>query len=41
VEAWGARCIQAERRFMDREEIARCWFAEEFTPVVRMLGATI
>jgi hypothetical protein len=24
---------------MDREEIARRWFAEEFAPVVRMLGA--
>ncbi len=39
VEAWGARCMQAEHRFMDREEIARRWFAEEFTPVVRMLRA--
>jgi hypothetical protein len=37
-EAWGFRCIQDERRFIDREEIARRWFAEEYTPVVRMLS---
>lgn len=39
VEAWGFRCMQAEGRFADREQIARRWFAEEFTPVVRMLRA--
>jgi hypothetical protein len=37
VEAWGFRCIQESRTFLDREEIARRWFAEEYTPVVRML----
>jgi hypothetical protein len=37
-EAWGFRCIQDERRFIDREEIARRWFAEEYTPVVRILS---
>ena len=37
VEAWGARYIQHERRFVDRAEIARRWFTEEYTPVVRML----
>jgi hypothetical protein len=37
VEAWGFRYIQHEGRFLDREEIARRWFAEEYTPVVRML----
>jgi hypothetical protein len=37
VEAWGFRCIQESRTFLDREEVARRWFAEEYTPVVRML----
>ncbi len=37
VEAWGFRFSQHEHRFCDREEIARRWFADEFTPVVRML----
>jgi hypothetical protein len=37
VEAWGFRCMQDERRFLDRAEVARRWFAEEYTPVVRML----
>ena len=37
VEAWGFRCMQHERRFLDREEVARRWFAEEYTPVVGML----
>ena len=38
VEAWGFRCMQLEQRFLDRSEIARRWYAEEYTPVVRMLG---
>ena len=29
--------MQDQQRFLDRAEIARRWFAEEFTPVVRML----
>jgi hypothetical protein len=37
VEAWGFRYIQHEHRFCDREEIARRWFTDEYTPVVRML----
>ncbi len=37
VEAWGFRYIQHEHRFLDRADIARLWFAEEYTPVVRML----
>lgn len=37
VEAWGFRAMQGEGAFLDREEIARRWFAEEYTPVVRML----
>jgi hypothetical protein len=39
VEAWGFRYMQAEAHFIDREQTARRWFAEEFTPVVRMLHA--
>jgi hypothetical protein len=39
VEAWGFRYMQAGRRYLTREQIARRWFAEEFTPVVRMLHA--
>lgn len=37
VEAWGFRCMQHEQRFLARAEIGRRWFAEEFTPVVRMM----
>ncbi len=37
VEAWGFRYLQHEQRFADRAEIARSWFADEYTPVVRML----
>jgi hypothetical protein len=37
VEAWGFRYLQHEQRFCDRAEIARQWFADEYTPVVRML----
>ncbi len=39
VEAWGFRSMQAERQYLDRDQIARRWFAEEFTLVVRMLRA--
>jgi len=37
VEAWGFRYLQHEGRFCAREETARRWFTEEYTPVVRML----
>jgi hypothetical protein len=37
VEAWGCRCMYHEGRFLDRAEIARRWYAEEYVPVVRML----
>ena len=37
VEAWGFRLIQREQRFLDRAEVARRWFAEEYEPVVAML----
>jgi hypothetical protein len=39
VEAWGCRVMQDERRFMDRAEIARRWYSQEYRPVVRMLRA--
>jgi len=39
VEAWGFRLMQHEHKFCDRAEVARRWFADEFTPVVRMLRA--
>jgi len=37
VEAWGARLVQREGRYLDRAEIARRWFEEEYLPVVAML----
>ncbi len=39
VEAWGFRLMQHEHKFYDRAEVSRRWFADEFTPVVRMLRA--
>jgi len=39
VEAWGYRCMQAEHQFLDREQVARRWWTEEYVPVVRMLSA--
>ena len=38
VEAWGFRLIQEESRYVPRATVARRWYAEEFQPVVRMLG---
>jgi hypothetical protein len=37
VEAWGFRYTQHAHRFLDRHEIARLWYAEEYLPVVRMV----
>jgi hypothetical protein len=37
VEAWGLRLIQHEQAFLDRAEVARRWFEEEYEPVVAML----
>ncbi|HEY4419306.1 MAG TPA: chromosome partitioning protein ParB [Pseudonocardia sp.] len=37
VEAWGFRLMQQEARYLDRETVARRWYAEEYRPVVRML----
>jgi hypothetical protein len=39
VEAWGFRLMQHEHKLYDRAEVALRWFADEFTPVVRMLHA--
>jgi hypothetical protein len=39
VEAWGFRFMQHEQRFLDRGEVARRWYSEEYLPVVRMLHA--
>ena len=37
VEAWGFRVMQERREYMDREEIARLWYEEDFLPIVEML----
>jgi hypothetical protein len=37
VEAWGFRAMQDEHQFMDRAEVARRWYSQEYRPVVRML----
>jgi hypothetical protein len=37
VEAWGFRYLQHDGGFHDRADVARRWFADEYTPVVRML----
>jgi hypothetical protein len=39
VEAWGFRVTQERREYMDREEVARLWFEEDFLPIVEMLRA--
>jgi hypothetical protein len=39
VEAWGFRLMQHEHTCLDRAEVGRRWFNDEFTPVVRMLHA--
>ena len=37
VEAWGARYMHHEGRYLDRTQIAARWYAEEYEPVVRMI----
>jgi hypothetical protein len=37
VEAWGFRLMQHEGRFLDRHDVARRWYTEEYQPVVRMI----
>lgn len=39
VEAWGFRAMQERREYMDREEIGRLWFEEDFVPVIETLRA--
>jgi len=39
VEAWGFRAMQSRGTYMDRGEVARLWFAEEYEPVVELLQA--
>jgi hypothetical protein len=39
VEAWGFRAMQSRGHYMDRAEVARLWFAEEYEPVVELLRA--
>ncbi|MGI5502828.1 chromosome partitioning protein ParB [Lentzea sp. CA-135723] len=37
VEAWGFRLMQDTCQFLDRAEVARRWYADEYRPVVAML----
>ncbi|WP_394613770.1 chromosome partitioning protein ParB [Lentzea sp. JNUCC 0626] len=37
VEAWGFRLMQDTCTFLDRGEVARRWYADEYRPVVAML----
>ena len=37
VEAWGFRAMQGHRAFMDRAEVARLWFDEDYKPITEML----
>ncbi|HET8757710.1 MAG TPA: hypothetical protein VFM58_16950 [Solirubrobacteraceae bacterium] len=39
VEAWGFRAMQHRGTYMDRAEVARHWFTEEYEPVVELLRA--
>jgi len=39
VEAWGFRYMQDKGQFLNRAEIARHWYNEEYVPVVRMMRA--
>jgi hypothetical protein len=39
VEAWGFRAMQHRGTYMDRREVARLWFSEEYQPVVELLRA--
>jgi hypothetical protein len=38
VEAWGFRAMQERHTYLDRADIARLWFDEEYAPVVRALA---
>jgi hypothetical protein len=39
VEAWGFRVMQERREYVDREEVARLWYEEDFVPIVETLHA--
>ena len=39
VEAWAFRYMQDKGQFLTRAEVARQWYNEEYTPVVRMMRA--
>ncbi len=39
VEAWGFRAMQARGHYMERQEVARLWFDDEYSPVTQMLAA--
>ena len=39
IEAWGFRAMQHRGTYMDRGEVARLWFEEEYEPVVELLKA--
>jgi hypothetical protein len=39
VEAWGFRAMQERGNYMDRAEVGRRWFDEEYKPVTEMLTA--
>jgi hypothetical protein len=39
IEAWGFRAMQHRGTYMDRGEVARLWFVEEYVPVVELLRA--
>jgi hypothetical protein len=39
VEAWGFRAMQHRGTYMDRAEVARHWYTEEYEPVVELLRA--
>jgi len=38
VEAWGMRAMQDRHAYLDRAEVARLWFDEEYAPVVAALA---
>jgi hypothetical protein len=39
VEAWGFRAMHSRGTYMERAEVARLWFGEEYEPVVELLRA--
>ncbi|SDR73083.1 ParB-like nuclease domain-containing protein [Nocardioides scoriae] len=39
VEAWAARLMHAEGAYFDKEEMARRWFDEEYSPVLEMIDS--